>query len=152
MKKQTPGIKFQNDFKSSLSPLLTCIRLNDSPKRLTHERCVSDYLVFNGLKLFAVELKTHKGISIPMGDEMHIKTHQIEGLLEFDKKPNCNGLFIFNFREHKETYRVMAYNINYLYKHEKKKSVTIEDCQEHGFKITENGDKFDLSFFNPQVF
>jgi penicillin-binding protein-related factor A (putative recombinase) len=146
-----PGKKFQNDFVKSLSPQLTCVRLNDSREGLKHERCVSDYLVYNGQTLHAVELKTHKGRSIQIGENQAIKIHQIEGLIGFEKKPNCEGIFILNFREHKETYRIMASNLSYLYKHEKKKSITINDCKEHGFLVPEEDCKYDLSFLNPVV-
>ena len=146
-----PGQKFQQDFKNSLSPLLTCVRLNDSREGLNHERCVSDYLIYNGQNLHAVELKTHLGESIQVGEKQAIKTHQIEGLVKFQEYPNCHSWFIINFREHKNTYRILASNLQFIIKKHKKKSITMEDCRELGFIVPEDGDKFDLSYFNPTM-
>lgn len=149
----TPGIKFQNDFVASLSPELTCVRLNDSRKALKHEKNPGDFIVYNAQTMNFIELKTILGKSISIGEsnDYKIKLPQLRLVCKYGYKPNCEGWYILNFRESVKTYRILARSIRYMYDKQKKKSITIEDCEEFGFKIPEKDCIYDLWFLNPVV-
>jgi len=154
MKKElSPGNKFQNDFVKSLSPLLSCTRLNDSREGLSQEKNPGDYIVFNAQTEYYIELKTSLGKSMSIGEPKgyKIRTGQLNLVVKSAEFPNCEGYYILNFRESLKTYRVLARSIKYMHDHQKKKSITIDDCEEFGFLVPEKDCVYDLSFLNPLV-
>lgn len=107
------GKIFESDFRSSVPSNILLIRLNDSPQafskskltRFTH-RTPCDFLLFDGITLYPVELKTTKYRSMSFenvnDDEDQnkmIHKHQIIGLTEFSKYKNVKAGFFFNFRD-----------------------------------------------------
>lgn len=144
----TPGDKFQNNFVASLSPKLTCVRLNDSRKGLKHERNPGDYIVFNARIMHFIELKTSLGNSMSIGEKKgyNIHPHQIDLVVEYGNKPNCFGYFILNYREKERTFRIVASDLKFMHERLKKKSISVIDCDEYGYEIEEYKERFDLSF------
>ena len=107
------GKIFESDFKSSIPSNILIIRLNDSPQafskskftRFTH-RTPCDFLLFDGITLYPVELKTTKYRSMSFEDvdddeeqNKMIHKHQIIGLTEFSKYENVKAGFFFNVRD-----------------------------------------------------
>lgn len=91
--------------------------------------------MFNGYKLFCLELKSTKGTSFTFSleDNDHmIKKTQIESLIEVSKYKNTVQGFIFNFRKYEETYYLDISGFNDFLKETDKKSINLEDVKKHG--------------------
>lgn len=132
-----PGKAFEQDFIKSVPEDWFKYRLNDSggswqggdKARFTPSN-ICDFIVYNG-KLWLLELKSHKGKSIPISC---IRTKQVEGLLEAYKKGTMAG-YIFNFRDVNETYFLSANSLNAFLKTETRKSIPISNLRQYGTLI-----------------
>jgi len=131
------GKKFEQDFISSVPDTWFHYRLNDSASswqggensRFTPSN-ICDFIVYNN-KLWLLELKSHKGKSIPLSC---IRPKQVTGLLEAYKK-GTNAGYIFNFRDIEKTYYVNANLINAFLVTYDRKSIPLSWIDEMGTLI-----------------
>lgn len=96
---------------------------------------VSPYLtsiLFRSPYLFLVELKTHKGKSIPIAK---IRPNQIQGMEKATQYEGVYGGFLINFRELEETYYITVQDVIQFTQTEERKSIPVEWCRDHGVKI-----------------
>lgn len=131
---QNSGKVFEKDFTDSIPENYFKYKLKDSPGAWGDEKPketnskvrftstnICDLVVHNGQGLFLLELKSHKGASIPIAPKTNekgkvtnygvIKTNQLQGLLkEYDKR-NVKAGFVFNLSEKFKTYYVEAINV-----------------------------------------
>ena len=134
---QNEGKKFEQDFIKSVPENWFKYRLNDSASswqggekaRFTPSN-ICDFIVYNE-RLWLLELKSHKGSSIPLGC---IRTKQVKGLLEAYLKGTEAG-YIFNFRDKEETYYVNASLVNHFIERETRKSIPLSWIKEVGTLI-----------------
>jgi len=147
-----PGKSFETDFIKSVPDTWFKYRLNDSggawqggdKARFTPSN-ICDFIVYNG-KLWLLELKSHKGTSIPF---TCIREKQVIGLLEAYKKGTQAG-YIFNFRDTKETFYINANLINSFMLTAERKSIPLLWIKEVGTLIPQTKKishfKYDLDF------
>ena len=128
------GKQFEKDIqKSCKKQNIFFLRLQDAggwsnadntrftPKNLCD--CIMHY----GEKTLLVELKSHKGKSIPKA-----AMKQLEGLSKINSK-GVQALFILNFRELGETYILEARQVTLCLQY--RKSVDVGFCRKHGTLI-----------------
>jgi len=128
------GKAFERDFMSSVPDDWFKYRLNDSggawqggdKARFTPSN-ICDFIVYNG-KLWLLELKSHKGKSIPLSC---IRAKQVEGLKNAYKKDVKAG-YVFNFRDINETYFVNAWDIYIFIANETRKSIPLQYIRQTG--------------------
>jgi recombination protein U len=131
------GKLFEKDFIDSVPEQYFKYRLRDSAgtwqggenTRFTPSN-ICDFIIYTG-KLFLLELKSHKGKSIPLSC---IRENQLNGLLEAYKKGTHAG-FIFNFRDINETYYLTANSLNSFMVTNNRKSIPLSYLKESGTLI-----------------
>ena len=132
------GKKFEQDFINSVPETWFKYRLNDSggswqggdKARFTPSN-ICDFIVYNS-KLWLLELKSHKGKSIPLSC---IRPKQIEGLKSACLKGIDAG-YVINFRDIEETYFISAIGVNnYMKQFPEKKSISISWIKGYGILI-----------------
>lgn len=146
------GKMFEEDFIKSVPEGIFHYRLRDSAgtwqggenTRFTPSN-ICDFIIFDGSKLYLLELKSHKGKSIPISC---IRPKQIEGLLQAYRKGVKAG-YILNFRDIEETYFFNANSMNSFLKSETRKSIPVATVREYGELIPQEKKrtryKYDLS-------
>jgi len=125
-----PGKQFENDFKASVPDDQFFLRLNDaggwskaSDLRFTPSS-LCDCILFSKGDLYLLELKSHKGYSIPQS-----KIKQLGKLAEIDK-PFVYPCLVLNYRDHDVTYLLSAKDaVKCL---TGRKSIPMSFCKEHG--------------------
>lgn len=148
------GKKFEEDFKKSISDKYFVYRLRDSAgtwqggnnTRFTSSN-ICDFIVFANGWLHLLELKSHKGASIPIAEKKNkkdivthygvIKVNQLEGLIKEHQKANVNVGFIFNLSEKEKTWFVEAIEVKKAIE-EKVKSLSLEWFELHGTLIPQH--------------
>jgi recombination protein U len=105
-----------------------------------------DFILYKIPNIYLLELKSHKGKSIPFGA---IQPYQIESLHRYSQMDGVVAGFVFNFRDVSETYFVDAESIYYFYKAEERKSFALGWIRENGIHIPQGLKriryKYDLS-------
>ena len=140
--KQNQGKKFEYNFKKSVPSNMFCYRFkdgtanfngakNDNVRFQAHNIC--DYLVFNGRELYLLELKVHKGKSIPLAC---IRPTQIDELTKASKYNNVICGILVYFADTEKVYWLSIDKVNYfLYSDVERKSVPISYFEENGMEI-----------------
>lgn len=145
------GKSFEKDFFSKIDKDWTLVRLRDAGgwektegKRFTIDN-ICDFVFFNGVKLFLLELKSYKTPSIP---QKALK--QLPDLMKYKGKLNTFPLFVFNFRSVNETYLMELQPIIECL--EERKSIPLSLCREKGVLIPQKLKRvhysYDLSKMN----
>jgi len=129
-----PGKKFEKDFIKSVPDRCDVTRLKDGGgwSDAANTRFTSsnpcDFIIFSDSEyhrdhknMYKLELKSTLGKSLPFGN---IKDHQLEGLYKSSLK-GVEALFIVNFRELNETYRVPAVALQAFINETDRKSIPI---------------------------
>jgi len=91
-----------------------------------------DFILYKIPNIYLLELKSHKGISIPFGA---IQPYQIESLYRYSSMDGVVAGFVFNFRDVKETYFVDAVTVYQFYHIDERKSFSIEWTKKNGTLI-----------------
>ena len=133
------GKRFEEDFIKSLHPETWRLRLQDAGgwsngnnTRFTISN-PCDFIVHDGITLYMLELKSHKGKSIPFSC-----MKQAEGLFLHCGHDNVIPGFILNFRDLEETYFLKADFVWLFMQESGRKSIDIKTCRESGTLITQN--------------
>lgn len=146
------GKKFEEDFIKSVPENWFKYRLRDSggswqggeKARFTPTN-ICDFIVYNN-NLWLLELKSHKGKSIPLSC---IRENQMNGL-EDALKVGVKAGYVFNFRDTEETYFINAFEICKFVGSTYRKSIPIDYLKENGVLIPQQKKKvrykYDLSF------
>lgn len=134
------GKRFEEDFKNSFSDNIMLQRFVDSTaswdKSKSRFQVVNpcDYLVFNGKKLFYLELKSCLGKSMSKKNTDR-QFNILLDIYEKNKKSNISNMilgYVFNFRDVEETYFVDIKSLDNYYKDNvNKQSVPISWCKEN---------------------
>lgn len=93
---------------------------------------ISDCMIFNGEKLFFIELKSHKGKSIPTSC---IRDNQLKDMLAFSLKKNVKCLLIINFSDVGRCFALDIEDYEAFLEVEERKSIPISYLESHGIEI-----------------
>ena len=157
--KQNQGKKFEYNFKKSIPANMFCYRFKDGTANFTgnknenvrfqaHNIC--DFMVYNGNKLFLIELKVHKGKSIPLNC---IRPTQLEELTKASKYQNVKCGILIYFIEIDKVYWIDIDKINYfIYSDIERKSIPISYCEENGIEITISRKKVNIVLELDKIF
>ena len=134
------GKIFEQSFKNSVPDDIFYYRLRDGTASWGEQENtrfqqtnICDCILYKKPNMFMLELKSHKGKSIPFGN---IKSNQLEGLCSAQEYGIKAG-FIFNMRDVEETYYVSAIDVwNYMSATDRK-SIPINYMREQGIQINQ---------------
>ena len=133
------GKKFEEDFKKSMDIYnIWNYRLRDSSgswsnsngSRFTPKN-ICDYIAYNNGGLYLLELKSHKGTSLPY---TAISDYQLKGLSNIDY-PGIKAYFIINMRDKEKTYAIEAQKIKKYIETSERKSIPISFMDDEGAEI-----------------
>lgn len=135
-----PGKKFEEDIKKSVPEWCWIYRFKDGTANFAGEKNsnvrfqahnICDFMVMSKDILFLLELKSHKGSSIPFNC---IREKQIQEMSSINHS-NIKPMFIFNFRDKEKTYAVQAIKVKEFIEGAERKSIPIAWCKENGIEI-----------------
>lgn len=137
------GKKFEEDFRKSVPADVYYLRLHDSANSFngagegTRFALKSPYdciLCKDGI-MFCMELKSHKGRSLPFtGTSPAIQVRQVDELVRAERHGAVAGLVI-NFRDYAETWYIPAERVRNLIEVTPRKSVSLDDARRLGMII-----------------
>lgn len=131
-KKQNNGKVFEAEFKESVPPDYYYYRLKDMPKEYRGADNPCDYFLYKEPYLFMVELKSHKGKSLPL---VKIRDSQLRGMYSAHFRPGVYAGFLINYRDLEETYWVSVAEVKRFIDRGSRKSIPVEWCREYGVLI-----------------
>lgn len=152
------GKKFENDFKNSVPKHCFYYRFKDGTGNFAghkndnvrfQAKNICDCMVWNSKtsRLYLIELKSHKGKSVPISC---IRDNQIKGLLEAREK-NINCHIVINMRDAEKTYAIPIRAIKRYIDNTNRKSIPISFMEDCGILITQEKKKvnykYDLEYF-----
>lgn len=138
------GKKFEEDIKKSVPDYAWIYRLKDGSANIgtssinknskVRFQCynISDFLLMGKEYLIILELKSHKGKSIPFSCIRNTQITEMEKI--HHKKIKC--YFLFNFSELSETYAIDSHKIAEYMKTSNRKSFAYDWCVQNGISIT----------------
>ncbi|MGL5460749.1 MAG: Holliday junction resolvase RecU [Cetobacterium sp.] len=91
-----------------------------------------DFLIYKYPNIILLELKSHKGRSLPLDC---IRPNQFNGLLDRVEQEGVLGGILVNFRDYGKTYFIPIYTLYEFVKEGTRKSINIDFCEEKGIKI-----------------
>lgn len=129
------GKRFEEDFQNSVPESWFCYRLRDaggwsksSDLRFTPSN-ICDFIVFDGRRLFLLELKTVQGKSIPF-----TMLKQLDDLIKYNSDI-VNAGFVLNFRKAETTVYIDVEILNQYVNNADRKSVPVDWAVENGVII-----------------
>ena len=127
MAKKSVGKIFEDEIKASFPPDFYVERYKDDTSGFYGVSNPADFRLYKYPYTFLLELKTHKGKSIPFSK---LRENQITGMQKAVEHKGIYGGFIFNFRELEETYYIpidqILFYMDYQSKEGRRKSFPIE--------------------------
>ena len=133
------GKKLEEDIKKSIDDTAFLYRLRDSGgswqggnKSCFTPSNICDFILFKSPKMYLLELKSHKGKSIP-----YTAIKQLDKLLEVSnrKLENLGVYLLLNFADLEETYLIEVESVASIRDSKTRKSLSIEDVREYGYKV-----------------
>lgn len=128
------GKKFEQQIKRSIPPHIYYYRLKDDMSGFKAINNPCDYILYSYPHMYLLELKTHKGKSIPFSA---LTNGQIIGMYEAKKFDGIKAGFVFNFRDLSETYYVDINTFMEFYNNTTRKSVPLDFCKEKGVLVAQ---------------
>lgn len=126
------GKQFENDFKKSMPKEVKYIRVKDDMGGYAGNKNFCDCILYIKPYMFTLELKSHKGISVPFGA---ISKVQVDGLKEAGQYDGIVAGVVFNFRDVKKTYYVSGLKVAKYYYEAIRQSFPLVWCQDEGIEI-----------------
>ena len=103
----------------------------------------ADYRLYKYPYTFLLELKTHKGKSIPIEK---IRPNQIQGMAKAVEHKGIYGGFIINYRDLEETYYIAVMDMVAFINSTDRKSIPVEWCRENGVRIEQQKKRVRYSY------
>ena len=134
------GKRFEGNVKKSADTQgIFCYRLRDNAAsfyqtnqlRFTTSN-MADFILFNGSKLLCLELKNHKGKSLPLTT---IRGNQLIQLMEASKYDNVKCGLLINFEDIEEAYYLDIRQLDNFLKTEDRKSIPVCYLNTNGIKV-----------------
>ena len=126
------GKKFEQDIKASIPLDFYTERYKDDTAGFYGVSNPADYRLYKYPYTFLIELKTHKGKSIPID---RIRPNQIQGMYKAVEHKGIYAGFIINFRELEETYYIAVQDMVTFINSKERKSIPVDWCRETGVRI-----------------
>ena len=126
------GKIFEEEIKASFPEGFFVERYKDDTAGFYGVSNPADYRLYKFPYLFLLELKTHKGKSIPID---RIRSNQITGMATASLHEGVYAGFILNFRDLEETYYIPVKEALSYINLTERKSIPVEWCRENGTKI-----------------
>lgn len=135
------GKIFEKNFKKSVPGDMFYYRLKDGTAGFKGQKNenvrfqatnICDCILFDGKLLFLLELKNHKGKSLPYSC---IRKSQKEGLLLEQYKKNVVCGLVINFEDLEECYFLHICDVREFMRKSDRKSIPIDYCRKMGVKI-----------------
>lgn len=140
------GKIFEDEIKASIPPEFYTERYKDDTAGFYGVSNPADYRLYKYPLTFLLELKTHKGKSIPLDK---IRPNQIQGMAKAVEHKGIYGGFIINYRDLEETYYIPVMDMVAFINSAERKSIPVEWCRENGVRIEQKKKKvrytYDLS-------
>lgn len=143
MAKKSSGKIFEEEIKACISPEFFVERYKDDTAGFYGVANPADFRMYKYPLTFLLELKSHKGKSIPLAK---IRNSQLKGMGKASPHKGVYCGFLINYRDLEETFYVNFedlaseyYIVNakgdYEIKTDVRKSIPVEWCREHGIQI-----------------
>lgn len=137
------GKIFEEEIKASFPSDFYVERYKDDTAGFYGVSNPADYRLYKYPYTFLLELKTHKGKSLPLDK---IRDSQRKGLFNAVKHKGIYGGYLINFRDMEETYYISATNMEGFIRYTSRKSVPIEWCRENGIRINQQKKRVRYSY------
>lgn len=135
MSKKGIGKIFEEEIKASFPPGYYVERYKDDTAGFYGVSNPADFRLYRYPYTFLLELKTHKGSSIPFS---RIRDSQITGMRKAVEYKGIYGGFIFNFRDLEETYYIAVLDAVFYMANADRKSFPVEWVRKAGVKIEQS--------------
>lgn len=126
------GKCFEDEIKASIPPEFYIERYKDDTAGFYGVTNPADFRLYKYPNLFLLELKTHKGKSIPLDK---IRPNQIQGMYKAYQHEGIYAGFLLNYRDLEETYYVSVEDMVEFINTTERKSIPVEWCRSYGDKI-----------------
>jgi recombination protein U len=135
------GKKFEQNFRKSIpdSPNIFYYRLKDGTANWKHDNItrfqannIADSFLYYSGKLLILELKSHKGKSIPLNC---IRKNQVEDMTLASYKTNVHPFLIVYFSDVERCFALSIQNYNLFIKSFTRKSIPIDYFASNGIEI-----------------
>lgn len=126
------GKIFEEEVKASIPTDFYVERYKDDTAGFSGVSNPADYRLYKYPYTFLLELKTHKGKSIPLDK---IRDSQIKGMYKAIQYKGIYAGFLINFRELEETYYITVQDLVGFINLKLRKSIPVEWCRENGIRI-----------------
>lgn len=135
------GKRFEQNFKDSVPSDVFCYRFKDGTANFRGTKNenvrfqaynICDYLLYNGKNLYLLELKAHKGKSLPLNC---IRKNQKEELAKATFYKGIKAGILVYFIDVQEVYYLSIDKLDYFLCTESRKSIPLSFFKEEGKKI-----------------
>lgn len=126
------GKVFEKEFKDSVPDNVYLERYKDDTSGFYGVSNPADFRLYVFPMLILLELKTHKGKSLPLAK---IRENQLKGMLKAVEHYGVYGGYLVNFRDLEETYFLSVGYVENFYYDGERKSIPVEYFREHGIRI-----------------
>lgn len=149
--KKNKGKKLEENWKKSVPSDVFFYRFKDSASayyggnehlRFSNKN-ICDCMLFDGSKLYLLELKSIKGKSIPFGN---FKENQLKELSLAQYYKNTIAGIVIEFSDLDRSFFMNISNITDFIRQESRKSIPIEYCEEKGIEIEVTKKRVNNSF------
>lgn len=127
------GKVFEKEFKDSVPDNVYLERYKDDTSGFYGVSNPADFRLYVFPVLILLELKTHKGKSLPLAK---IRENQLKGMLKAVEHCGVYGGYLVNFRDLEETYFLSVGFVEKFYYSGERKSIPVEFFREHGIRIS----------------
>lgn len=133
------GKRFEQQWKDSIPPNVFFYRFRDGTSAWGdqgntrfQQSNMCDCEMFDGQNLYLLELKSHKGKSLPLSA---IRKNQLDELLKASTYKNIVAGFIVNYADVGQTFFIPATNVIDFITDGERKSIPLVWCERFGIKI-----------------
>ncbi len=137
------GKIFEDEIKKSFPQDFYIERYKDDTAGFYGVSNPADYRLYKYPYTFLLELKTHKGKSLPIDK---IRPNQIQGMARAVLHKGIYGGFIINFRDLEETYYITVQDMIRYINSTERKSIPVEWCRETGVRIEQEKKRVRYSY------
>ncbi len=137
------GKIFEAEIKASFPSDFYVERYKDDTSGFYGVSNPADYRLYKYPLTFLLELKTHKGKSIPLAK---IRDNQVQGMYKASQHKGIHGGFILNYRDLEETYYIAVAQMVEFINAQERKSIPVEWCRENGIRIAQRKKRVRYSY------
>ena len=137
------GKIFEEEVKASFPEDFYVERYKDDTAGFYGVSNPADYRLYKYPYTFLLELKTHKGKSIPLDK---IRDSQIRGMFRASQHIGIFAGFLINFRDLEETYYIPVSDVMIYISLTERKSIPVEWCRDKGIRISQTKKRVRYSY------